>query len=434
MSRLRISLLFLACLAGLFVLLAAALYGGSRLAWVERRAMSGLSESLGWPLEAGELEIGYFPLPWIEVRRLVVAGDEAGATPPLAEVARLRAELPWRTVLGRSLEISRLELQGLRVTLGARGDGRGNWEPFVGQVVKWVGEGPSAWSIGALELTESGLVYVQAGDRAVLELTGITLTADALWPATPFPVDLRLAGRSGERTFHATATGRAMLDIDNERYAADELVLAGWFGGDDLPLAGVDWAATLRSARADLEAGTARVRGLSADVLGVHGELDLDAAGLGAAPSLNFDLKTHEFSPRAAALGVNRPLPATTDPQALSRARVAAHGSWNPQSLTLESLEGQLDDTQFDGNVMLPAAGGVPRVRLSLDAVDLGRYLPPDDPQAPATPQSALRELLDGLEALDLDVEIRVGEARLAGARARGMKVTLAPLGDEAAP
>ena len=434
MSRLRVPLVVLACLAGLLLLLPAAFYGAARLQWFERRVSTGVSDALGWPVDIGELAIGYFPLPWIEASQVVIAGDAAGTAPPLVELTRLRAELPWRTVLGRSLAIHRLELQAPRVALETRTDGPGNWEPFVGRVVEFMGDSPSAWSFGTLEVREGSLVYGHAGEPARLALTGLTLNAKALSPATPFPVDLRLAGQAGERTFHATATGRIMIDMDNGRYAADELVLAGWLGGDDLPLAGVDWAATVRSARTDLGAATAWIRGLSADALGIHGDVEMEAAGLGATPVVNFDVRTGEFSPRNTARGVNGPLPATTDPNALTRARVATRGTWTPQSLALESLEGQLDDTHFDGSVRVTGEGRVPQVRLSLDAIDLGRYLPPDDPQAPATPQSALRQLLDGLQALDLDAEIHIGEARLGDARARGVKLTLTPLEGKAAP
>jgi hypothetical protein len=82
----------------------------------------------------------------------------------------------------------------------------------------------------------------------------------------------------------------------------------------------------------------------------------------------------------------------------------------------------------------LPASGQVPDIRLQLDAIDLDRYLPPDDPAAPTTPQSAAQELLGGLEAINVQAEVTMREARLAGATARGMKVTLTPTGEEGTP
>ena len=434
MPRFRLPLLLIAILAGLGVVLPAAFYGVARLAWFERQASSQLSEVLGWPVQLGDLSIGYFPLPWIEVDRLVIAGNESGDAPSLAEITHLRAELPWRTVLGRGGHITSLTLDAPRIALEFGADGRGNWEPFVERLVELAGDGPAAWSIGALEVEQGSLAYGHAGEAPAFTLTGLGLTADNLRPASAFPMDLRVAGQVGPRTFHATANGRAMLDPDADRYAADELVLAGWIGGDDLPLAGVNWAGEVESLRADLAAGTVLVRGASLEALGAQADVEVEIADLNGTPAVTVDFKTNEFSPRAVGLGLNRPLPETTDPKALSRLQIAARVRSDQPGLAVEPLQGQLDDTHFTGALTLPADGQVPDVRLSLDTIDLDRYLPPDDPAAPTTPQSAAQELLGGLEAIDLQAGITVGEARIAGATARGMKITLTPTGEEETP
>jgi len=434
MSRIRTPVIVLVVLAGLVVVLAAALYGASRLAWFERQASSQLSEILGWPVQVGDLAVGYFPLPWIEVDRLVVAGNPAGDARPLAEVSHLRVQLPWRTVLGRGAHVSSVTLTAPRLVLAVDADGVGNWEPFVDRLVQLGGEGPAAWSVGSLKVEEGGLEYGRAGEAPGVVLTGLAVAAGNPRPATPFDLDLRLAGQAGERTFHATAAGRAMLDPDADVYAADELVLAGWIGGADLPLAGVNWAGSVDSARVDLAAGTALLRGATIDTLGVHADAEVEVTGLDATPTIAFSLETGEFSPRMAAFGVNRPLPETTDPEALSRARLTARGTLSTAGLVVGSLQGELDDTHFDGSLRLPSGVEPLQVRLQLDVLDLDRYLPPDDPAAPTTPQSALQELLAGLEALDVEAEIRVGEARMSGARARGLTVTLTPAGGEATP
>ena len=434
MSRFRLPLLLIAILAGLVVVLAAAFYGASRLAWFERQASSQLSEILGWPVQVGDLAVGYFPLPWIEMERLVIAGNEAGDAASLAEITKLRATLPWRTVLGRGGHITRLELDGPRIALEVGADERGNWEPFVERLVTLAGDGPSAWSIGSLKVEQGTLVYGRAGEAPAFTLTGLGLTAEDLRPASAFPMDLRVAGQAGQRTFHATATGRAMLDPDADRYAADELVLAGWIGGDDLPLAGVNWAGEVESLRADLAAGTALVRGASLEALGAQADAEVEIANLNGTPAVTVEFKTNEFSPRMVGFGVNRPLPETTDPNVLSRLQLAARAQWGPEVLAMEFLQGRLDDTNFTGALRVPADGRVPDLQLQLDTIDLDRYLPPEDPAAPTTPQSAAQELLGGLESIDLQAEITIGEARIVGATARGMKVTLTPTGEAGTP
>jgi len=63
MRRLRLLLIAPAVLAGLLLVAAAALYGVSRLSWFERQTSARLSAAPGWPVEVGELAIGYFPSP-----------------------------------------------------------------------------------------------------------------------------------------------------------------------------------------------------------------------------------------------------------------------------------------------------------------------------------------------------------------------------------
>jgi len=434
MSRFRLPLLLIAVLAGLVVVLPAAFYGASRLAWFERQASSQLSEVLGWPVQVGDLAIGYFPLPWIEVERLVIAGNAAGDAPSLAEIAQLHATLPWRTVLGRGGHVTSLTLDAPRIALEVGKDGRGNWEPFAERLVTLAGDGPAAWSIGSLKVEQGSLAYGRAGETPAFTLTGLGLTAEGLRPASAFPIDLRVAGQAGQRTFHATATGLALLDPDADRYAADELVLAGWIGGDALPLAGVNGAGEVESLRADLAAGTVLVRGASLDALGAKADAEVDIAGLNGVLAVSVGFKTNEFSPRAVGIGLNRPLPETTDPKAMSRLQLTARANWTEDGLVVEPLQGRLDDTNFAGALRLPANGLVPDIGLQLDTIDLDRYLPPDDPAAPTTPQSAAQALLGGLEAIEVQARISIDEARMTGAKARGMKITLTPKDQEKTP
>ena len=85
--------------------------------------------------------------------------------------------------------------------------------------------------------------------------------------------------------------------------------------------------------------------------------------------------------------------------------------------LALDPLTGRLDDTNFEGRVI----PGRRFVRASLDAIDFNRYLPPDSKSAgkpiAATQKATLESLVAPLARLDVDAEIRVGEARIAGAQ-----------------
>ena len=190
-------------------------------------------------------------------------------------------------------------------------------------------------------------------------------------------------------------------------------------------------AATIEELATDLAAGTAAVRGLEFDGLGVHASLNADAAGLGGAPVARFTLVTAPFAPRTIGYSLNKPLPETADAAALGRAAIDIRGEWSGAGLRLDAVRGELDDSRFEGGFWRTADGSPPKVRLNVDRLDLDRYLPPDSPEtrSQASPQAAVEALLHGLRQVTLDAEVTVGIAQAAGVTARDLKVTLVPDG-----
>ena len=87
--------------------------------------------------------------------------------------------------------------------------------------------------------------------------------------------------------------------------------------------------------------------------------------------------------------------------------------------LRLDPVSGRLDDTNFEAR-FVPAERFV---RAELDRIDLNRYLPPAAKAAPTNGTAGKKATLEAavaeLAKLDIDAEIRVEEARVAGATLR---------------
>jgi len=414
---------------GLVALAAIALFGVVRLSWFERQAEQRLSAALGWPVELGGLAIAYYPTPHVEMEGVVLpAAAEPGAA-PLLEVERLAVTLPWRTIAGLDARLTSVALEQPRLYLSRDSSGHGNWQGLLDQVAQLGGEGPSELSIGELQVTDGSVVYAGTG-QGDWRLAGIQLAARDVRPGAPFETELRLGGESAGSTFHLSFAGRTMLDPDRGAYAADELVLGGWVGGGELPLAGVEWDATVESLHADLDAGRTMLRGLRARSMGVELTGEADLVTQEAGQEATFAFQTGPFSPRTVGVALGQPFPDTTDPAALTRAVLDAAGRWSSAGLTLSRLDGELDDSRFSGEGMLPAGDLPPRVKLVLDRIDLDRYLPPEAAAAEpgGGPQAAVESLSDLLVALDIDADVQVSEARAAGVRARDLTIRISPI------
>ena len=138
--------------------------------------------------------------------------------------------------------------------------------------------------------------------------------------------------------------------------------------------------------------------------------LDFDEPELQA----EFQLKTEAFAPRASAIILGHPLPVTADPNAFESLQLAVGGRLQAGELHLDPVTGRLDHTNFDARI-IPAQR---HVRASLDRINLNSYLPPEVKSA-SKKKATLEAAVAELARFDIDAEIRIAEAVVAGARLR---------------
>ncbi len=417
--------------AGILLLAGGLAWLLARTDWAAGEAAARAAAALGVPVGLESLAIGYFPAPSVELRGLEVGGGEGAVR--LLSLERGVLRLRWRELRAAPTTLAALRLEGL--TLRPRIDAAGgdNWTRLVDRVIELAGTGPAAFSIGEFVVERGRVEYAAEPTDRRMVLTGIGLRASDMAPAQAFPLDLRLAGEAGEQVFHAVLEAMAELDPDHGRYALQAAVLRGWIGGGAFGTGGAEGEGSLGRLALDTAAGTGALEQLRFSALGVSGRADATFGALFEAPEASFEVETAPFAPRAVANALGLSLPATADPAAIGAAEVSLSGRFGPQGLELARIEGRLDDTRFSGVATLPAGTSPPRLRLSLDTLDLDRYLPPGSAE-PARPGDALAALLESMGALDVDAVVEVERVSFAGAVARGLRVRLEPADAGASP
>ena len=417
----------------------AVLWAGARTplarGWVERA----VTDATGFPSTVGRLRVGFLPSPRLTIDGLAIAQPPGYGEEPLLEVDRVEASLPWRRLVGLTERIEAVAVLGAVARLRVGVDGVTNWsvllpEPTADEAPQPAESAePARWSIGAVALAGSTVDYRDAATGSEWRLTGITASAESLAPGAGFPLELQLAGVSGAQTFHFAAKGEARIDLEAGEYSARALDYRGWLGGDPLPLAGAELTGTVQEASYARATGEARLAGgrfKFAEVPGrIDGRLDFNQPTLVA----DFEIATDAFEPRVSAIILGSPLPATADSGAFGSLQAVFRLRMQEGELVLDPFSGRLDDTNFEGRA-IPARRFV---RASLDAIDFNRYLPPAakpsaGPAAPG-PKATLESLVAPLSKLDIDAEVRIGEARIAGARMRDAVLRVVP-GAEASP
>jgi AsmA protein len=407
----------------------AILWVGARTPYARGLIAGAIGEAVGLPATIGRLRIGFFPSPRLGIDDLSIAQPPGYGDEPLLEAERIEVVLPWRRIYGATDRISSLAASNATVRLRLAADGTGNWstlfpEPPAGSAPAE----PVRWSLGEVALEGAAVDFRDAATGSQWQLTAISATASEVAPGTAFPVDLKLAGLAGPNTMHFALNGEARMDLDAGRYEADSLDFRGWLGGEPLPLAGAELTGTLREASYDSGTGTASFAGGQfrfAEIPGrFGGRLDLDEPALVA----EIDVATEAFAPRAPAIILGQPLPVTADPVAFESLQAVFRVRMRDGELALDPLSGRLDDTNFEGQVI----PGRRFVRASLDAIDFNRYLPPAaKPAGTGAKKATLESLVAELAKLDVDAEVKIGEARIGGAKMRDAVIRITPDGKE---
>jgi uncharacterized protein involved in outer membrane biogenesis len=409
----KILIRILAAVAILATAAIALLWLGPRTAYARQAASNWMTQATGLPATVESLRIGYFPRPVLEFDGLALAQPAGFGADPLIEVGNARVAVPWATLFGGSaVDTIALVDATLRPALAA--DGADNWTGVIDRLAALGGEGPAAWSIQRLDVERGALEFHDAATGSRWRLTAITIAAEGLAPRAEFPVELRLAGVADAHTFHLSLNGRGRIDPDGGQYEAHTLGFRGWAGGEPLPLAGVEFAGALQRASFERATGRTALERGSFNLAGIPGEfagaLTTDEGGM----QIEFSVKTDSFAPRAPAIVFGYPLPATADPQAFQSLQLSVAGRTQDDHLTLDPIEGRLDDTQFEGRA-IPAER---LIRARLDRIDLNRYLAPEQKKA-REKKATLEAAVAQLAGYDIDAEIRVDEARVAGATLR---------------
>lgn len=223
---------------------------------------------------------------------------------------------------------------------------------------------------------------------------------------------------------------QGVLEGDGNIYRMSTLQLTADLQGDGLPDGNFDLEFTA-SSQLNLEKETLSVDKLQINTLGLQLLGNLMGEDLLAQPQFRGALQIEPFSPRQLLTRLGQSAPATADANALTKSAMTTQFTGSPNSVTLDPIKVQLDDSQLAGKLSIPNLQG-PTVRfdLAVDKFNLDRYLPPpaeDTTQPPedSPPASPAAESvsLEPLRQLDVDGELRIGQLTAAKLKTRDVRV-----------
>lgn len=368
----------------------------------------------------GDIELAFFPWLALTTGAAELPAPAGFSDPHFLAWREAHVGVRLLPLLRGELRVDRIRLVGLDARLVRQADGRVNWALGGGETdasVDAAGTGTLP-DIAGVELRDSRVSYVDAASGLQLKLDDVRLDIAPIRRGVPMRVEaaaaVSKAGLAEQATFELAARVSAASSIVIEGAKLDGKLLGGRFAAS-----GVPWRFAAPRIGYDTASGvvTAPEWQLGFDDARLTGALTATLGETLAAKG-RLDLAPVSLRATLAAAGVD--LPPTRDRAAYKVVKLGAAFRVAGDTLEIDPLDVQLDDTRLTGHVTRGAGEGadtVIRFALHADRMDIDRYLKPQDaPSEPFVfPTAALKSLrAEGTLAID--------EAVLGGARLRGVR------------
>ena len=376
----------------------------------------------------GPLEMTLFPWLGFSVGAAELGNAPGFSERPFASLASAQAQVKLWPLLSGRIEMGRVTLSGLQLSLERDARGRTNWADLGGagddapsgeapETDSDAGApgGPVQLTVGGIELTDAAIRWADAQAGADYTFNDVSLTTGAIEPDAPFDfqggLDFSVAEPAANGRLNVS--GRAALAPARQVYRVDELRVEIKADGAGVPGGHLE-AGLLAHLVADLGAGTIEVTGVNLRAYEMIASGQWSISGLDKSPRYEGSLQIDGLNPRTVLKAMGKSAPATANAERLKRASLSATLSGEGQRLVLDPISGSLDDSELSGRVeVVDLAKPEVRFDLSVDALDVDSYLPPAEVVAAGQPNAEVGAETRAQAATPLDLRGPTLDGRL---------------------
>jgi AsmA protein len=346
----------------------------------------------------GDLELSLFPWLAVDVGQFTLGNAEGFGEQPFATAKSAAIRVKLMPLLQEKLEVDTISLDGLVLNLARAKDGRTNMEGLTGSgdgaakprsdggggAAATKEEGVNILAIGGVNISNGQLVWDDRQSGQKFEIDQLNLKSGTIVPGSPVGLELGMLLKSHAHNLEAGVDLDGTVELNEE---ATTLKI----GGLKLELDATGDAIPLGALKAKLEAAIAvALDGSSISISGLKlssGDLrlsgDIDGQNLAATPTFSGAIKLASFNLRRWMLSQGMKVPDTADSKALTKFSAELSMQAVGESTKLNTVALVLDDTKINGSANL--TGGVVGFAMEADAIDLDRYLAPENEGSTAT-------------------------------------------------
>jgi AsmA protein len=394
------------------------------------RIAAAVKESTGRDLVLkGDIKLSVFPWVALELGPASLGNPPGFGAEPFLAFNRASVRVRLFPLLAKRLKMDRIEIDGLDLRLRRNDQGVGNWQNFR------VAQTPAAEAGGenvSAPLPELAGIRVSHGriSYQAIVIDKFNLETGAFGGHGVTPISIAFDANRGRPEENLTFKAQFDLnaDVQTKHLRLDAVSLSGFL---DHPGDGrTPWDLSAPVIEMDLSGQAVAVPAFAASYASARltGKLqatkildDLSVTGsMALAP-----LVLHEFAPRFGMV-----LPSTRDPRALAQLAASSDFSYSSSGVRLEQLQAQLDDTHLKGNVAVAGEPRAVKFELTVDRINVDRYLSAENAPAVAAPPKAAPNSAPPAEAAakmpDADGTLTVGSVHFSPLDFSNVRVTFA--------
>ncbi len=375
----------------------------------------------GRELAIGRISFSLFPWLGLSLQDLELGNAPGFSAREMVRLKTLNVHVELMPLFHQQLKIDRIVIDGLLLNLEKNRKGIGNWEDLrQGQTPKSAQQAPprqapdpgrrknvtlgkmlAGLTLAGLNLSQARINWDDRSTNQHLSLSDIDLQVGRYTAGKPFDIETRLTyqGSGPIEKARLSLSMSVTADMENRRLAlrnikAEQALTTPWLKSGTLKT-----GFTAESLVADLDSQTLEATRI--DIRANHlqlGSQKLTVTKLLDNPVGVMTLKVHAFSPRAIADELGLSLPVMADEKnTLQRLSLQTRLRAGTSSLKASDLRLRLDDTTLKGRLAVTDFSR-PDIRFTLaaDALDMDRYLPPEEAgsnaRKPATTKAQLKK------------------------------------------
>ncbi len=322
---------------------------------------AGVAEATGRELVIeGDIKLSLFPWLAVEIGSSRLGNAAGFGDKPFASFEQVRLSVRLLPLLlRREIVVGAAEISGLAVNLEVNERGANNWDDLAPPseteaTDETATNAPTGViNIAGIDLNDAAFSYVDQQLGEEYALIHLNVTTGPVRTAADDAASISISGFAISGTVSGLSDNETRLSLS----VPDILLQSG--------------------------EETVNVGSIELSIFDINIKANIDEFSYAGSPSPNGTISIEEFSPRQLMQAMDIDVPATADPNALSKLQIDATIVVAATQIRLSELVMIFDDTTLRGELDVPRdAEGVLRLNLAADRIDLNRYMAPADESA----------------------------------------------------